>query len=376
MTPKALEMKYWLALNAISGLGPRRGRELLKSFGNPEAILNASERRLREVSEIGDTLARKIVAWREEINIEKELELIAKGNIKVLTIEDSGYPSYLSKIFDPPLVLYVKGELLPKDLAAVAIVGSRRPSIYGKMTAEKLGRELGANGLTIISGMARGIDSAAHKGALSSGGRTIAVFGNGLGIIYPAENEALADDIAMSGAVISEFPMLTPPERGNFPRRNRIISGLSLGVVVVEAARRSGALITVDRALEQGKEVFAIPGRVDSPISWGTNNLIQQGAKIATTSDSIVEELEPLLRNLQQIEGGTKELKSSASGKLTPALGGDEKRLYELLSDAKDIDTIIAESGFSASKVSSTLTTLQIKKLIKEFPGKVFVRSR
>jgi len=367
-------MKYWLALNAISGLGPQRARELLRRFGNPEAILNASERSLREVPGVGETLARKIVTWKEEINIEKELELIEKRNIRVLTIEDSGYPIPLSKIFAPPLILYVKGELLPKDTAAVAIVGSRRPSIYGKMTAEKLGRELGARGLTIISGMARGIDSAAHKGALSSGGRTIAVFGNGLGIIYPPENKALADEIAMSGAVISEFPMLTTPERGNFPRRNRIISGLSLGVVVVEAARRSGALITADCALEQGKEVFAIPGRVDSPISWGTNNLIQQGAKIVTTSDSIVEELEPLLRNLQQIEGGIRELKESASEKLTPALGGDEKRLYELLSDAKDIDTIIAESGFPASKVSSTLITLQIKKLIEEFPGKVFVR--
>jgi DNA processing protein len=368
--------KYWLALNAISGLGPRRARELLKNFGNPEAILNASEHKLREVPGVGDTLARKIVTWREEINIDKELELIAKGNIKVLTIEDSGYPIPLSKIFDPPLVLYVKGELLPKDTAAVAIVGSRRPSIYGKITAEKLGRELGTKGLTIVSGMARGIDSAAHKGTLSSGGRTIAVLGSGLGIIYPAENKALADEIAASGAIISEFPMLTPPERGNFPRRNRIISGLSLGVVVVEAAMRSGALITVDCALEQGKEVFAIPGRVDSPISWGTNNLIQQGAKIATTSDSIVLELEPLLRNFQQIEGGARKLKErKLTEKLTPVLGGDEKRLYELLSDAKDIDTIITESGFSASKVSSTLITLQIKKLIKEFPGKVFVRT-
>lgn len=371
-------MKYWLALNAISGLGPQRARELLRNFdNNPEAILSAAERKLREVPGIGDTLVQKIVNWRKEVNIEKELELMAKGNIKALTIEDSRYPISLSKIFDPPIVLYVKGELLPKDLAAVAIVGSRRPSIYGKMTAEKLGRELGARGLTIISGMARGIDSAVHRGALSGGGRTIAVLGSGLGVIYPAENEALADEIARNGAVISEFPMLTAPERGNFPRRNRTISGLSLGVVVVEAARRSGALITVDCALEQGKEVFAVPGRVNSPISWGTNNLIQQGAKIATTSDSIIEELEPLLRNLapRQIKGETSELKESAPEKLTPALEGDEKRLYELLSDAKNIDAVIAESGFSAGKVSSTLIRLQIKKLIKEFPGKVFTRT-
>lgn len=353
-------------------------RELLRSFGNnPEAILNATERKLREVPGLGNTLIQKIVSWRKEINIEKELELIAKEDIRVLTIEDSRYPIALSKIFDPPMVLYVKGELLPKDLAAVAIVGSRRPSIYGKITAEKLGRELGARGLTIVSGMARGIDSAVHKGALSSGGRTIAVLGSGLGIIYPAENEALAREISRNGAVISEFPMLTAPGRGNFPRRNRIVSGLSLGVVVVEAARRSGALITVDCALEQGKEVFAVPGRIDSPISWGTNNLIQQGAKIATTSDSIIEELEPLLRNLipKQIEGETRELKESAPEKLRPALEGNEKRLYELLSDTKDIDAVIAESGLPASKVSSTLITLQIKKLIKEFPGKIFART-
>lgn len=368
-------MKYWIVLNAISGLGPRRGRELLKNFGNPEAILNASERNLRKVPGLGDILARKIVNWKEEINIEKELELIARRNIRVLTIEDSRYPISLSKIFDPPLILYVNGELLPKDLAAVAIVGSRRPSIYGKMSAEKLGRELGARGLTIISGMARGIDSAVHKGALSGGGRTIAVLGSGLGVIYPAENEILADEIAKNGAVISEFPMLTPPDRGNFPRRNRIVSGLSLGVVVVEAARRSGALITVDCALEQGKEVFAVPGRIDSPISWGTNNLIQQGAKIATTSDSIIEELGPLLRNLTPKQRETKETKENVSEKLIPALEGNEKRLYELLSDAKDIDTVIVESGFSAGKVSSTLITLQIKKLIKEFPGKIFART-
>jgi DNA processing protein len=371
-------MKYWLALNAISGLGPRRARELLMSFGsNPEAILNANEHKLKEVPGIGDALTQKIVNWKKEVNIEKELELIAKGNIKVLTIEDSGYPISLSKIFDPPIVLYVKGELLPGDLAAVAIVGSRRPSIYGKMTAEKLGRELGARGLTIISGMARGIDSAVHKGALSGGGRTIAVLGSGLGMLYPVENKTLADEIARNGAVISEFPMLAPPERGNFPRRNRIISGLSLGVVVVEAARQSGALITADCALEQGKEVFAVPGRIDSPISWGTNNLIQQGAKIATTSDSIIEELEPLLRNLmpRETKRETSKPKESAPEKLTPVLEGDEKRLYELLSDAKDIDAVIAESGFSAGKVSSMLIRLQIKKLIKEFPGKIFART-
>lgn len=363
-------MKYWIALNAISGLGPQRGRELLKSFGSPEAILNASEHKLRKISGLGEVLARKIVNWRKEIDIAKELELIAKKNIKVITIEDSCYPAPLSKIFDPPLVLYVKGEFLSKDLAAVAIVGSRRPSIYGRMTAEKLGRELGARGLTIVSGMARGIDSAAHRGALSGGGRTIAVLGSGLGVIYPKENEILADEIAKNGAVISEFPMLTSPERGNFPRRNRIISGLSLGVVVVEAARRSGALITVDCALEQGKEVFAVPGRIDSPISWGTNNLIQQGAKIATTTDSIIEELEPLLRNLAPEEIGKPEPE-----KLAPSLESDERKLYELLSDAKDIDTIIAETGFPVNKVSSMLIKLQIKKLIKEFPGKVFVRA-
>lgn len=365
------KLKFWLALNAIPGLGARRARLLLGQFGNPQAVLESSCSELRRVPGIGPELTKKIVTWKKYIDLDKELRLIEKHQLKVTVIDDSSYPKNLANIFDPPLILYVKGKFLPRDWISVAIVGSRRPSLYGRRTAEKLGRELAARGLTVVSGMARGIDSAAHKGALSSAGRTIAVLGSGLDVVYPPENKGLMEEISREGAVISEFPMATPPERGNFPRRNRIISGLSLGVVVVEAAQRSGALITVDCALEQGREVFALPGKVDSLTSGGTNRLIQQGAKLVTTSEDIIEELEPIWGNLSL----EKETKSEDRLPLPP-LKEEEKKIYALLSDEpQHIDSLIRGSGFLTSRVSSILLMLQMKKLIKELPGKVFVKA-
>ena len=237
--------------------------------------------------------------------------------------------------------------------------------------AEKLGRELAARGLTVVSGLARGIDSAAHKGALSAVGRTIAALGSGLDVVYPPENRGLLEEISQKGAVISEFPMSTSPERGNFPRRNRIISGLSLGVVVVEAAQRSGALITVDFALEQGREVFALPGKVDSLTSRGTNGLIQQGAKLVTTGEDIIEELEPIWESLlPEKETGEKNELS------LPPLKEEEKKVYELLSDEpRHIDFLIRETEFPVGRIASLLLMLQMKKLIKELPGKMYVKT-
>ena len=376
-------LRYWLILNAIYGLGTQRMRLLLRHFGSPKATLEASCKQLKEVPGIGGELARRTVNWNKYIDLEKEFALIEKHKVKVIIIEDKSYPQLLSKIFDPPLVLYVKGEFLPADQVPIAIVGSRRPSIYGRMTAERLGRELAGRGLTVVSGMARGIDSAAHKGALAAKGRTIAVLGSGLDVVYPPENKNLMEEISKRGAVISEFPMSTKPDRGNFPKRNRTISGLSLGVVVVEAAQRSGALITVDCALEQGREVFALPGKIDSVTSQGTNRLIQQGAKLVTTGKDIIEELEPIMENLQVSMGSKKGREAECKqpgeehkAKLPPPpLKEDEKNVYELLSDEpQHIDSLIQESRLPASKVSSILMMLQIKKLIKELPGKMFIK--
>ena len=365
------ELKFWLALNAIPGLGAGRAKALLEHLGSPRAVLEASGSELRKIPGIGPELTRRIINWKKYLDWEKEFRLLEKHQVKVIIAGNRSYPESLANIFDPPLVLYVKGELLPGDRIAVAIVGSRRPSLYGGRAAERLGRELAARGLTVVSGLARGIDSAAHKGALASGGRTIAVLGSGLDMVYPPENKNLMEQISSRGAVISEFPMSAPPDRGNFPRRNRVISGLSLGVVVVEAAQRSGALITVDCALEQGREVFALPGKVDSLTSRGTNKLIQQGAKLVATSEDIIEELGPI--------GGDrhpgKETKSKDRLPLPP-LKGEERKLYALLSDEpQHIDSLIGESGFPASCVSSTLLMLQMKKLIKELPGKMFVKA-
>lgn len=366
------ELKFWLALNAIPGLGAGRAKALLGQLGRPQAILEASGSALRKIPGIGPELTGRIINWKKYLDWEKEFRLLEKHRVKVIVAGDSSYPENLANIFDPPLLLYVRGEFLPGDRIAVAIVGSRRSSLYGGRAAEKLGWELAARGLTVVSGLARGIDSAAHRGALASGGRTIAVLGSGLDRIYPPENKGLMEEISRQGAVVSEFPMATSPNRGNFPRRNRVISGLSLGVVVVEAAQRSGALITVDCALEQGREVFALPGKVDSLTSRGTNKLIQQGAKLVATSADIIEELGPLGGDWYPGE------KAKGEDRLSlPPLKEEERKLYYLLSDEpQHIDSLIGKSGFPASRAASLLLMLQMKKLVKELPGKMFVKAQ
>ncbi len=266
------------------------------------------------------------------------------------------------------MVLYVKGEILAQDKLAVAVVGSRLASFYGLQTAERLSFELASHGITVVSGLARGIDSSAHKGALKAKKRTIAVLGSGLANIYPEENIELADKISETGAVISEFPMRTIPDKGNFPKRNRIISGLSLGVVCVEAAEKSGALITCDCALEQGREVFAVPGKVDSMTSKGTNRLIKQGAKLAQGVEDILEELN-LFDYVSHQDGDSR---SRIGGSV---LDKDESLVYTLLSsDPKYIDDICEESGIALNRISSILLNLEIKKFVRQLPGKNFVK--
>lgn len=358
-----------IVLNMVEDIGSVRTSALLRDFGSLEKVFKADASEISRVKEIGPITGSKVPEAIKAIDLKKELDLIKKHKVKVITFLDKDYPENLKNIYDPPVVLYVKGEILPDDKLAIAIVGSRLASFYGMQTAEKLGFELASHGVTVVSGLARGIDSSAHKGALKAKARTLAVLGSGLLNIYPEEHVILADEISKRGAVISEFPMKTIPDRGNFPKRNRVISGLSLGVVCVEAAEKSGALITCDCALEQGREVFAVPGKVDSMTSKGTNRLIKQGAKLAQGVEDILEELD-LSRCGVWLKPDT------ASGKvLGNILDKTESLVYTLLSsDPKYIDDICQESGIALNRVSSILLNLEIKKFVKQLPGKNFVK--
>lgn len=296
--------------------------------------------------------------------------LCTKKKFKTFAVKDKGYPANLRYIFDPPQALYVSGSIVQEDNLAIAIVGSRRATYYGLKNAESLSFELATRGITIVSGLARGVDSAAHRAALKAGGRTIAVLGSGLNVIYPPENKELSEKITHSGAVISEFALDTPPYRVNFPRRNRIISGLSLGVIVVEAARKSGALITANCALEQGREVFALPGKIDSFTSSGTHSLIKQGAKLVESIEDVIEELEAL-RFLQINQSKGKE-----KIEVELDLPEEEKQVYVCLGIAPlHIDDIIQRSAFSYGKLLTSLLKLEHRKLVRELPGKLFVRT-
>lgn len=285
-------LEAFIALNLISDIGSVRLAKLLEFFGKPQDIFKASHDKLVKIEGIGEKIAGQIRSFKKEA-MDRELALIKKQGIDILTLEGPGYPQNLKNIPGKPIVLYVKGELKQEDNFSIAVVGSRRASFYGLSCAQKFAADLSAEGLTIVSGMARGIDTYAHRGALAKKGRTIAVIGSGFNHIYPPENNELAEEIFKNGAVVSEFPMDMRPLAQNFPRRNRIISGLSLGVLVVEAAQNSGALITADFALEQGRDVFALPGKIDSRTSWGANELIKDGAKLVSTAGDIMEELNP-----------------------------------------------------------------------------------
>lgn len=363
-------MKYdiddLMALN-MAGIGYIRLKNLTDYFGSFKKALQAKQSQLQKIGGIGPGLAQKISSIKEKGNLDREWLLIKKHKVTILSIFDKDYPENLKNIYDPPIVLYIKGKILSQDRIAIGLVGSRRASIYGLNICQNLSKQLANLGATIVSGLARGIDSAAHKGALVAKGRTVAVLGSGMGIVYPPENKRLADEIADRGALISEFPMKTPPLARNFPIRNRIISGLSLGVVIVEAARKSGALITASCALEQGREVFAVPGKAGATTSTGTHRLIRDGAKLVENIDDIIEEL----NLVNQMSGAGPNLPSPIKDK---KLEGNEKKIYHILSDqAEHIDSIIDKSKLSAPEVARLLLSLEVKKLIKELPGKNFV---
>ncbi len=362
-------------MNMVGDIGSIRLKKLLEFLGSPEDILKAPVEKLMAASGIGKEIAQKIRALKKE-DLDKELKLAQKLGLKIVTPDDADYPENLKNIYDPPIVLYVKGELIAEDKFSLGIVGSRRASLYGLTCAEKFAYELSQKGFTIISGMARGVDTAAHKGALKAGGRTLAVMGSGFNHLYPPENKELAQEIVKNGALISEFPINTEPFRQNFPRRNRVISGLSLGVLVVEAARNSGALISADFALEQGREVFALPGKVDSNTSFGTNGLIKQGAKLVCGVEDIVEEFDSIASCVPR--RASKEDNATADTQYAmPSLSATETAFYNALSGQPlSLDEIVEKTNMSVSGVADMLLKLQMRKLIRQLPGKQFARSR
>ncbi len=356
---------YWVALSLVPGVGSILMKRLLDRFGSPEAVFHAPLRELSQVEGVGTSVAEEIRKGPMEERVEREFELLKRVGGNLVTIDDASYPKRLKEIYDPPPLLYVKGELKEEDELAIAIVGSRKTTPYGRCVTEKIAQELGRHGITIVSGMARGIDSLAHWGALSGGGRTIAVLGSGVDVVYPRENRNLYKRIVEGGAVVSEFPMGSPPEGAHFPKRNRIISGLAIGVVVVEAGMGSGSLITANYALEQGREVFAVPGNVGAESSRGTHHLIKSGAKLVESSEDILEEVLPQWRRERQA------LEESKPPVLN--LTEEERVLYERLGETPlHIDVLIRESSLEPGKVSSLLLNLELKGLISQWPGKCF----
>ncbi|OGP91204.1 MAG: DNA protecting protein DprA [Deltaproteobacteria bacterium RBG_16_48_10] len=361
----AEETFYWVALSLVPGVGSVLFKRLLDQFRTPAAVFKTSSKELLKVEGVGEKVANEIQKGPSEKKVEREFRLLKEVGGMILTFEDDLYPMRLKEIYDPPPLLYMRGDLKEEDDLALSIVGSRKTSPYGRWITEKMSQEIVRRGVTIVSGMARGIDSVAHWGAISGGGRTLAVLGCGIDVIYPPENRNLFREIIDHGAVLSEFPMGSRPEGIHFPRRNRIISGLSIGVVVVQASAESGSLITAEYALEQGREVFAIPGNVGAEGSRGTHRLIKEGAKLAESSEDILEEILPQWKRGK--EGPRKE------GSPGLDLSGEEKTVYQLLSESPlHIDAIIRESPYDPGKVSSLLLNLELKGLITQWPGKCF----
>lgn len=360
------EPEAYIALNMIRKVGPVRVRRLLEAFSSPVKVLQAGERELRAVDGIGVDVAESILAWESQVDLVEELRLVAEFGAKVVTMGCPGYPALLREIHDPPIVLYVWGELQDRDRHAIGVVGTRKPSHYAGECAKKFAYQLAYSGVTVVSGLARGIDTAAHQGALAAKGRTIAVIGSGFLSTYPPENQALAEKIADSGAVVSEFSMKVQADRQTFPMRNRIISGCSFGLLVVEAGVRSGALISANQAGEQGRSIYAVPGRIDQPNAFGSNRLIQQGAKLVMSAADILDDMGLLFAETP-----------SLTPVPAPELGENEALVYAALGDEEaHIDEIIARCGLPTPLASSTLLALEMKKLVRQRPGSRFVKLR
>ncbi len=387
-----------LHLSLIQGIGPKTVQFLVDIFGSAEKVINATTQELEKITELSNSARESLINKKLGCPLERELELIQEYECQIITYYDAAYPTLLKEIDTPPLLLYVRGELKPEDGLSIAIVGSRDAKDYGRRVSYQLAHQLVNRGLTVTSGFAKGIDACAHRGALEAGGRTVAVMGNGLSLIYPASNRDLVDKVIESGALISEFPMGMKPRSENFPRRNRIISGLTLGTVVVEASNRSGALITARLATEQGREVFAVPGEIFSELSTGTHRLIDNGAKLISTVDDLLEALPQ--HALRQISANTPSIATDKNRDIPetplidsrtattaaqdevlpvsppPDLTDDESKIFNAIEiPSSHIDTIVRSTQLPINQVSSVLLMLELKGAIQQLPGKLFTKA-
>ena len=360
------EREAYIALNLMDKVGPVMVRALCEELGSIEAIFDAAPEVLRRAKGVGKRVADAIVSQRDRIPWQREIERAEAGRMRLVTPVDVDYPEVLKAIHDPPLALYVRGALQARDAHAVAVVGTRRPTHYGRETAARMAGGLARAGYTVVSGLARGVDAVAHEAALKAKGRTVAVIGSGMACLYPPAHLELATRIAEHGAVLSEFPLDRQPDKTTFPMRNRIVSGLSRGVVVVEAGRRSGALITADSALEQGRDVFAVPGRVDCERAEGCHALIRKGAALVRNAEDVIEEYGSLWGpSAPEVAGD----------KATQALTDDEAVLVGLLEDGpRPVDDLIRESGLAAAAIGGVLIGLEMKRAVRMLPGRMVER--
>jgi DNA processing protein len=363
-------LRQMLTLCLVPGVGPRTRRALLEHFASVEQVLSLPADQLRQVPGVGRELSSRIARARNEIDTEREIQLCQQHSVGILVEADDRYPRLLKEIPDPPGVLFWSGDWQPADQLAIAIVGTRRATHYGLRQAERLASGLAHAGLTIVSGLARGIDAAAHRAALKAGGRTMAVLGSGVLNVYPPEHAQLADEVRRSGAVISELPPLQKPMSGTFPMRNRLITGLTLGVLVVEAAARSGALISASHAAEQGREVFAVPGPADSLASQGCHQLIRDGAKLVESVDDILDELGPFVDSFPRADGGGV-IRHPAELKLND----QERRVLDAIqTEPTEIDQLVRTTDVPIQRVLATLSVLEIRHLIRRLSGNMVVR--
>lgn len=361
----------WLALARVKGLGCVGFKKLADHFADPRQALSASQAELAQVPGLDKGAIEGLLTFSEWEEVSREMERISTAGASIIPFSAADYPARLRTIADPPPFLYAKGEMKERDERAVAVVGSRSASDYGMRITRDICQGLASLGFTVISGMARGIDGEAHEAALGAGGRTVAVLGSGVDVAYPPEHEELYRRICRDGAILSELPIGTPPFSFNFPARNRLISGLSLGVVVVEATEKSGSLITAGLALEQGREVFAVPGEAGASRSRGTHRLIRQGAKLVESVGDIVEEIAPQLL----ARAGVANKDTSVS--LPSDMGMDARKIFALVTERPlQIDEVIEASGLSPAKVSEILLELEIKGFLHQLPGKRFIAGR
>jgi DNA processing protein len=362
----------WLALSLTPGLASRLSARLLRRFDSPEGVFRASLAEL-EACNLPVSVAQAVFKKEAFKRAEKELAAVRRiAGCRLLNWTEPEFPQNLLQIYDPPVMLYVRGDPQILNLPSIGIVGTRKPTLYGAQLAERLGRDLAARGLVIVSGMARGIDAIGHQGAIAANGRAIGVLGTGIDVCYPKENKKLYEKVLERGVIIGELPLGTHPAPENFPVRNRIVAGLPLGVIVVEGAQYSGSLITARLAMEFGREVFGVPGNVTQPVSFAPNLLIKQGAKLVTGAEDVIEELPtPVRAVLVQAEQPEAEQRNLL---LAASLNSSEKKLYELLSaeEPKPIDDLVERSGLNSSVVLATLFDLEMKGIIRQLPGKQF----